>query len=441
MSNSYTHMNLTHTSAIVIRSALGWATAALFGTTGILLMQIPGFPNLAAAQITAGTIGLVGGLSTVFLIRSTVGSVSWKQGLILPLVWSLSCIIGATPQFFTSGTPLKMTVLTFYAFTLSGALGGAVTAWIVRSLRNGTADSPIAPSVFIWSLGFGIAAIASGVVGERLSTIMPEWLAWSIAFEAMALIIGSAGGYSIAKLSGTARPARGASAGNDPSSEVPGNNRRPVMILILLCLPFYLNDFSDIYVKDWRLWIGIDYIVVKLFPCLVFYGLIRSKITDLPELGLTVPSPASFFAVFFIGALSGIFIDQNGYLVLGYFQGYPPFGGIPEIASPFWRWIDLTAGLIMTGICEELVFRGYLRAFLSRYTKRASIIVLISAIAFGLIHWSGGGTRILVTSVIGAVFMILYLRTSSLPAIMATHFAVNFVDYANMVPKEIFRFF
>jgi len=95
----------------------------------------------------------------------------------------------------------------------------------------------------------------------------------------------------------------------------------------------------------------------------------------------------------------------------------------------------------MTGICEELVFRGYLRAFLSRYAKRASIIVLISSLAFGLIHWSGGGAKVLVTSAIGAVFMILYLRTSSLPAIMTAHFAVNFVDYANVVPTEIFQFF
>ncbi|HLA28056.1 MAG TPA: type II CAAX endopeptidase family protein [Syntrophales bacterium] len=434
-------MNRAHASAIVIRSALGWAAAALLGSTGILLMQIPGLSNMVAAQITAGTIGLIGGSSTVFLIRSSIGSVSWKQGLSLPLIWALCCIIGVTPQFFTSGTPLKMALLTFYAFTISGALGGAATTWIVESLRNDTTDPPVAPSVFIWSLGFGIAAVASGAVGERLSRIMPEWLAWLIAFEAMALIIGSAGGYSIVRLLGTFRPAQGTSAENDPSSRVRESAVQSVIILTLLCLPFYLNDFSDIYVKDWRSWLLIDYIAVKLFPCLIFLGLILSKKTDLRELGLTVPSPASFFAVFSIGALSGIFIDQNGYLTLGNIYGYFPFGGIPEITSPFWKRIDLTAGLIMTGICEELVFRGYLRFFLTRYIQRASIIVLISALAFGLIHWSGGGARVLVTAAIGAVFMILYLKTSSLPAVMAAHFAVNFVDYANIVPKEIFRFF
>ena len=49
MSDNNTPMNLAHPSAIVIRSALGWATAALFGTTGILLLQIPGYPNIDSA--------------------------------------------------------------------------------------------------------------------------------------------------------------------------------------------------------------------------------------------------------------------------------------------------------------------------------------------------------------------------------------------------------
>lgn len=206
MSENNTPVNIAHTSAVVIRSALGWATAALFGTIGILLLQIPGFPNMVAAQITAGTIGLVGGLSNAFLIRLTGGSVSLKQGIILPLVWALSCIMGITPLFFTSGTPLKMMVLTFYAFAVSGALGGTATAWIIRSSYNVKTSLELAPSVIIWSLSFGVAAISSSVVGEGLSMIMPAWIAWPIAFETMALIIGSAGGYSIVTEIGESSP-------------------------------------------------------------------------------------------------------------------------------------------------------------------------------------------------------------------------------------------
>ncbi|MCG6534668.1 MAG: CPBP family intramembrane metalloprotease, partial [Syntrophales bacterium LBB04] len=348
--------------------------------------------------------------------------------------------IGVSPLFFTSGTPLKMMALSFYTFALPGALGAAATFVIVRSSWNDKDSFHFASPVIIWSCAFGIAALAATVVGEGLSMIIPAWIAWAIAFEAMALIMGGAGGYAIVKLLGTAGPALSVSAENRRSAEIPGNNRCSAVILLALCLPFYLNDLSDIFVTDWRLWILIDYVAVKLFPCFVIFWLILKQKMDFADFGLNIPPAASFLTVFFISTLIGIFIDQNGYHFADKIHGYQPLGGMPEIASPLWKWIDLTVGLLMTGICEEMVFRGYLRTFLSQYTKRASAIVLISALAFGLIHWSGGFSRVLVTSVVGAVFMLLYLRTSSLPAIMAAHFAINCVDYANIVPKYIFRF-
>ena len=69
------------------------------------------------------------------------------------------------------------------------------------------------------------------------------------------------------------------------------------------------------------------------------------------------------------------------------------------------------------------------------------MISSISAVAFGFIHWSGGLHKVIVTSLLGAVFMMLYIRTRSLPAIMLAHFAINFVDFAKVIPKSIFRFY
>jgi len=108
------------TRAIVWRSALGWVIAGLLGTAGMALLLIPGFPNLLAAQITAGIIGLAGGLAYVVLLGFAGGSTSRPQAMYLPVVWAGSCILGVTPLFFTSGPPLKMTVLTFYSFAFSG---------------------------------------------------------------------------------------------------------------------------------------------------------------------------------------------------------------------------------------------------------------------------------------------------------------------------------
>jgi membrane protease YdiL (CAAX protease family) len=210
--------------------------------------------------------------------------------------------------------------------------------------------------------------------------------------------------------------------------------------VVLLASPFYLNDFANLYVKNWRWWLFVDYAGVKLLPFLVALWLIYSKKMRASEFGLKTQSTLSALVVFLIVALVGTVIDQNGYQLIAKLPGYPPLGGMPAITSPVLNWIDLVFGLLMVGICEELVFRGFMHTFISRYTENSCAIVLISSVAFGLIHWSLGLHVVLVTSTIGAIFMIAYLRTRSLPAIMLAHFAINFIDYAGVIPKAIFKF-
>jgi hypothetical protein len=219
-----------------------------------------------------------------------------------------------------------------------------------------------------------------------------------------------------------------------PSTKVKG-----ILVLILLAGPFYLNDFASIFIRDWRLWLFVDYAAVKLFPALVVLWMIRSRQMRPAALGLKAQRAPAFLATFLAVALVGTVIDQNGYGLLAALSGYPALGGMPAITSPFWNGVDLTLGLLAVGIMEELVFRGFLHNFLSRYTTNPVAIVAISAAAFGLIHWSQGLNAVLVTAVIGAVFMLAYLRTRSLPAIMLAHFMINVIDFAGVIPKAIFK--
>ncbi|MBU0485546.1 MAG: CPBP family intramembrane metalloprotease [Proteobacteria bacterium] len=214
-----------------------------------------------------------------------------------------------------------------------------------------------------------------------------------------------------------------------------------VTALILLTSPFYLNDFASILIKEWRPWLLVDYLGVKLFPLLVTFWLIRRKKMRPVEFGLAPQNLASFCVVFLVVTLIGTIIDQNGYQLITKLPGYPALGDMPEITIPAWNWLDLTLGLLLVGILEELIFRGFMHTFISRYTENSFIIVTISAVTFGLIHWSLGLHAVLVTSIIGAVFMIAYLITRSLPAIMLAHFAINFIDFAGVVPKSIFKLF
>jgi len=217
-------------------------------------------------------------------------------------------------------------------------------------------------------------------------------------------------------------------------------NELYILAAVLLFSPFYLNDFASMYVKDWRWWLFIDYAGVKLLPVLVAFWLIYSKKMRASEFGLKTQSTPLFLVVFLIVALVGTVIDQNGYQLIEKLPGYSPLGGMPAITSPVWNWVDLTFGLLMVGICEELVFRGFMHTFISRYTENSCAIVLISSVAFGLIHWSLGLHVVIVTSTISAIFMLAFVRTRSLPAIMLAHFTINFIDFAGVIPKAIFKF-
>jgi membrane protease YdiL (CAAX protease family) len=214
-----------------------------------------------------------------------------------------------------------------------------------------------------------------------------------------------------------------------------------LVVLAALALPFYLNDFASIYVRDWRWWLAIDFVAVKLFPLAVIAWLIMSRRMRQSEFGLDVQPFAMFLATFLFAALIGTLIDQNGYALLAGFPGYSALGGMPEIRSSAWNRIDLSFGLLLVGVAEELVFRAYAYTVIRRYTASPAAIITLSAAAFGFIHWSLGFNSVVITAVIGAVFMAIYIRTRSAPALVLAHFAVNFIDFSGLIPKSVFRFF
>ena len=438
-------VSLPDTAGILFCAVLGWAFAALLGLASVWIVRSFGFSNMLAGQITTGVFGFGGGWSHALLIRSAGANISWKHGLLLSIIWALACIGGVTPLFFVMGTAWKMGMLTFYSFAVFGGIGGIATALMMRSLFSDGYSREIIPYALIWSVSFGLASITSDTLGEGLQTFLPRVIAWPVASAVLVLIIGCGGGFSIIRFLSVGEKDRVEAFITPGTSDRPfdarNGNRLYIWTLILLCLPFYLNDFSNIYVTDWRLWIFIDYTSVKLLPFLVVLWLISTKRMQSTEFGLIPQTVISFVTVFLIGTLAVTFILQNGYLILNWFSGYPRLGEMPKITSPLWRWIDLTIGLLMVGIFEELVFRGYLYTFITRYTRRPWMIIGVSAMAFGFIHWSGGLHMVMLTAAAGAVFMLLYLQTFSLPAIMLAHFAVDFIDTANFIPKSIFRFF
>jgi len=80
-----------------------------------------------------------------------------------------------------------------------------------------------------------------------------------------------------------------------------------------------------------------------------------------------------------------------------------------------WIFLSLSAG-----ICEEIIFRGYLQRQLLGWLKSAPMAVVISAMVFGAVHIYQGVKSAIVICVFGLLFGILAeWRKSLRPGMMA----------------------
>ncbi len=211
--------------------------------------------------------------------------------------------------------------------------------------------------------------------------------------------------------------------------------------LIVLALPFYLNDFSSIYVKDWRWWLLIDYILVKAVPLAGAAWMIRTERISFEDLGLKGQKVFAFIAWATGLTLICTLMDQNAYALMEGLPGYTALGGMPAITIPFWDTLDLTVGLFFVALCEELVFRGFLFQFFRQFTASTWAVILLSSAAFGLAHWCQGLHAMIITGLIGAVLMGGYIRMRSIYPLILAHFLVNYIDFSGVIPKAIFKFF
>lgn len=86
---------------------------------------------------------------------------------------------------------------------------------------------------------------------------------------------------------------------------------------------------------------------------------------------------------------------------------------------------------LSAGICEEIVFRGFIIFYLlalfegGAYAVEAAIIG--SAVLFGVVHAYQGGFALLKIVLLAALFAWIYVLTRSLYLLIFLHFAIDFV--------------
>jgi len=88
----------------------------------------------------------------------------------------------------------------------------------------------------------------------------------------------------------------------------------------------------------------------------------------------------------------------------------------------YWVFVSLTAG-----ICEEIIFRGFLFYFLQAVFPNMPIlfVVVVSSTVFGIAHAYQGIRGMRNTALVGALHGVLFLATGSLILPMFMHFIVD----------------
>ncbi len=83
---------------------------------------------------------------------------------------------------------------------------------------------------------------------------------------------------------------------------------------------------------------------------------------------------------------------------------------------------------LSTGICEELIFRGWLVSFLGAFTHSIWIGVVLASVAFGFGHAHQGPKGMMITGLLGLIFGVIFVVTSSLICVQVIHVAINLAN-------------
>ncbi|MBU1001259.1 MAG: CPBP family intramembrane metalloprotease [Proteobacteria bacterium] len=198
----------------------------------------------------------------------------------------------------------------------------------------------------------------------------------------------------------------------------------------LLTIPFLLNDFANINIKDFATWVAVDYGFAKALPLLVILVVCLSGRLSWADFGIA-RLPAILLVYYGLAmSVLGTLLDQYALPLFTILLPSSALGGIP--AAPegsFLGWFDLYFGLFLTGVVEELIFRGLAFTALTRAGLPTWAVFGLSSLVFGAIHWSLGLAAVASTGLIGAVFMVCMWRTRSVLPLIVAHFVVNYIFF------------
>jgi membrane protease YdiL (CAAX protease family) len=204
---------------------------------------------------------------------------------------------------------------------------------------------------------------------------------------------------------------------------------RLIILTAIVLAPAFLNDFLYMHADTVSDWLTADYGSKLLILVLILIiPDTRRAVADAWNLTTLKTRPWSDTLAWTL-IVAGLVITAFIYLK-------PPLDGLapdmrlfiyPDIPDPAVYAFDLSAGLALTAITEELAFRGLMRRVIEKLTTSTVIIVLVSAMVFAAIHWSNGLGNLVISFIAGGLLMVLYLRSDSLWPPVVAHYLTNLI--------------
>ena len=116
----------------------------------------------------------------------------------------------------------------------------------------------------------------------------------------------------------------------------------------------------------------------------------------------------------------------------------------PDFKLPAYTPIFLITNLLFTCVAEEAFFRGFVQERLATAIGLGGIggviVILISGLLFGLVHYPGGIAYVAICSVLGCGCAYSYAITRRIEAPILTHFALNAVHFIGFTYPRLSNF-
>lgn len=196
---------------------------------------------------------------------------------------------------------------------------------------------------------------------------------------------------------------------------------------LLLATPFFLNDIGFIALKGTYGVYLIDYVTrgIVLVGCLIWplsRAIAREPLKSHPRVEFMT------LAVLVLPVVGRLFYNFVEVPLINWF-GWTGLFQFHHITDPTLYWLDLSLGLFVVALSEELIFRKFALSWLLSANKSKMQIVIISAGVFSLIHWGNGFGRLAYTFLFGLVYMAAYLKLKRLWPFVLAHWIEDFVAF------------